>query len=133
MKKGPAGRREQRKFERRPADLPVIVKAAGSKVEGSVSLDSLDVSEGGAFLRSDLLFEVGEILQLEIPLPGGGTVKATGRVVRVSRRRGNEGVSGMGIEFTRMAMSDRRAITASLAQLIKRQGQEDDRDPGTNS
>ena len=122
MKKVASGRREQRKFERRPADLAVTIRAAGSRVEGSVNLDSLDVSEGGAFLRSDLLFEVGDVLQMEIPLPGGGIAKATGRVVRVSRQRGGEGggVSGMGIEFTRMAMSDRRAITASLAQLIKR-------------
>jgi hypothetical protein len=117
------GRRNQRKFERRPAELPVTVRAAGSKVEGGIHLDSLDVSEGGAFLRSQLLFEVGEILQLEIPLPGGIMVKATGKVVRVSRGRadgdGKPGVPGMGIEFTRLAMSDRRAITTSLSQLLK--------------
>ena len=119
MKKPSSGRRNQRKFDRKPAELPVTVRAAGSKVEGGIQLDSLDVSEGGAFLRSQLLFEVGEILQLEIPLPGGGVVKATGRVVRVSRARNGEGVSGMGIEFTRLAMSDRRAITTSLSQFSK--------------
>jgi hypothetical protein len=47
-------------------------------------------------------------------------VKATGRVVRVSRARGKDGTAGMGIEFTRLAMSDRRAITASLTQLFRR-------------
>ena len=118
MKK-PSGRRNQRKFDRKPAELPVTVRAAGSKIEGCIRLDSLDVSEGGAFLRSQLLFEVGEILQLEIPLPGGGVVKATGRVVRVSRARGAAGVSGMGIEFTRLAMSDRRAISTSLSLFTK--------------
>ena len=118
MKK-PPGRRNQRKFERKPAELPVTVRAAGAKVEGCIHLDSLDVSEGGAFLRSQLLFEVGDILQLEIPLPGGTVVKATGKVVRVSRARGGDGVPGMGIEFTRLAMSDRRAITTSLSQLLK--------------
>jgi Tfp pilus assembly protein PilZ len=115
--KKPSGRRNQRKFDRKPAELPVTVRAAGGKIEGGIRLDSLDMSEGGAFLRSQLLFEVGEILQLEIPLPGGGVVKATGRVVRVSRARADEGVAGMGIEFTRLAMSDRRAITTSLSQL----------------
>jgi Tfp pilus assembly protein PilZ len=117
--KKPSGRRNQRKFDRKPAELRVTVRAAGSKTEVGIGLDSLDVSEGGAFLRSQLLFEVGEILQLEIPLPGGGVVKATGRVVRVSRARGKEGVSGMGIEFTRLAMSDRRAISTSLSLLTK--------------
>jgi hypothetical protein len=115
--KKPSGRRNQRKFDRKPAELAVTVHAAGSKVPGGIRLDSLDVSEGGAFLRSQLLFEVGEILQLEIPLPGGGVVKATGRVVRVSRARNGQGVSGMGIEFTRLAMSDRRAISTSLSVI----------------
>ncbi len=119
MKKAP-GRREQRKFERKPAELAVTVRAAGSTVEGGIRLDSLNVSEGGAFLRSDLLFEVGDVLHLEIPLPEGPVVKATGRVVRVSRARGKDGTAGMGIEFTRLAMSDRRAITASLTQLFRR-------------
>ena len=119
MKKAP-GRREQRKFERKPAELAVTVRAAGNTVEGGIRLDSLNVSEGGAFLRSDLLFEVGDVLHLEIPLPEGPVVKATGKVVRVSRARGKDGAAGMGIEFTRLAMSDRRAITVSLTQLFRR-------------
>jgi hypothetical protein len=115
-----SGRREQRKFDRRPAELPVTVRAAGNTSEGGIRLDSLDVSEGGAFLRSDLLFEVGDVLHLEIPLPDGPMVKATGRVVRVNRRRGKDSPPGMGIEFTRLAMSDRRAISTSLALLLRR-------------
>jgi Tfp pilus assembly protein PilZ len=98
----------------------VTVRAAGHTIEAGIHLDSLNVSEGGAFLRSDLLFEVGDVLHLEIPLPDGPVVKATGKVVRVSRSRGKDGLSGMGIEFTRLAMSDRRAITASLSQLFRR-------------
>lgn len=119
MKKAP-GRREQRKFERKPAELAVTVRAAGNTIEAGIQLDSLNVSEGGAFLRSDLLFEVGDVLHLEIPLPEGPVVKATGKVVRVSRARGKDGTAGMGIEFTRLAMSDRRAITVSLTQLFRR-------------
>jgi Tfp pilus assembly protein PilZ len=114
------GRREQRKFERKPAELAVTVRAAGNTIEAGIQLDSLNVSEGGAFLRSDLLFEVGDVLHLEIPLPEGPVVKATGKVVRVSRTRGKDGTAGMGIEFTRLAMSDRRAITVSLTQLFRR-------------
>jgi Tfp pilus assembly protein PilZ len=117
--KKPLGRRNQRKFDRKPAELPVTVRAAGSKVQGGILLDSLDVSEGGAFLRSQLLFEVGEVLNLEFPLPNGQLVKAQGRVVRVSRTRDKEGVAGMGIEFTRLAMNDRRAITTTLTQILK--------------
>jgi c-di-GMP-binding flagellar brake protein YcgR len=111
-----SGRRDQRKFQRKPTELLVKVRAAGSKVEGGLRLDTTDVSEGGAFLRSDLLFEIGETLELEIVLPNGATVSATGRVVRVVRRREPESAPGMGIEFTRMAMSDRRAISESLTK-----------------
>jgi c-di-GMP-binding flagellar brake protein YcgR len=119
VKKSP-GRRDMRKFERKPAELAVTVRAAGNRVEAGIRLDSADFSEGGAFLRSELLFEVGETLHLEIPLPSGQTVKATGRVVRVSRSRGRETLPGMGIEFTRLALHDRRAIAASLADLARR-------------
>lgn len=111
-----------RKFDRKPAELPVTVRAAGNKVEAGIRLDSADVSEGGAFLHSELLFEIGEILHLEIPLPSGQVVKATGKVVRVSRSRGRETLPGMGIEFTRLALNDRRAIASSLAQLAKASG-----------
>jgi len=109
-----SGRRDQRKFQRTPTELAVKVRAAGSRVEGGIRLDSTDVSEGGVFLRSDLLFEIGEVLELEITLPEGAVVQATGRVVRAARRRDAESVPGMGIEFTRMAMSDRRAIADRL-------------------
>ena len=95
----------------------MTVRVAGNTSQGGIRIDSLDVSEGGAFLRSDLLFEVGDILHLEIPLPDGLVVKATGKVVRVNRTRRKDSAPGMGIEFTRLAMSDRRAITTSLAQL----------------
>ena len=113
VKKTP-GRRDMRRFDRRRAELPVTVRAAGNSVEGGIRLDSADLSEGGAFLRSDLLFEIGENLELEIPLPSGQVVKAAGRVVRVSRSLGREALPGMGIEFTKLSLQDRRAIAASL-------------------
>jgi hypothetical protein len=116
------GRRDQRKFDRKPAELPVTVRAAGNRVQGGILLDSGDVSEGGAFLRSDLLFEIGEVLHLEIPLPTGEVIKATGKVVRVSRSRGRETEPGMGIEFTRLALADRRVLAATLQGLQKPAG-----------
>lgn len=118
MKRTP-GRRDQRKFDRRPAALRVMVSTPGHRIQSGILLDSADVSEGGAFLCSDLLFEVGDLLNLEISLPDGHVVKATGKVVRVSRSRGKETLPGMGIEFVRLAMNDRRAIAASLAQLAR--------------
>ena len=82
-------RRDTRKHARATLELPVVVSDAANRVAGGIRFASADVSGGGAFLRSDLLFEVGEILTLEFDLPGGRHVRARGRVVRVSRGEGN--------------------------------------------
>jgi hypothetical protein len=111
----PLGRREMRRFDRKRAEFPVTVRAAGSKVEGAIHLDSADLSEGGAFLRSELLFEVGEVLELEIPLADGQVAKASGKVVRVARTPDPSGaLPGMGIEFTKLSPQDRRALVVAL-------------------
>jgi hypothetical protein len=102
-----------RRHERRPAELPVTVRAVRNHVAGGIRLDSKDLSEGGAFLRAELLFEVGEALDLEITLPSG-LVKTAGRVVRVARGREPGAVPGMGIEFTALSPQDRHAIATSI-------------------
>jgi c-di-GMP-binding flagellar brake protein YcgR len=103
-----------RRYNRRRAKFAVTVRAAGSRVEGSIHLDTGDLSEGGAFLVSELLFEVGETLELEIPLPLGRTIKLSGKVVRVSGTREGETPAGMGIEFVQLAPADRRALAGAL-------------------
>jgi hypothetical protein len=116
----PAGRtRNLRRFERKPTLLPVVVRAAGNKIQAGVRLDTTDLSEGGLFLRSDLLFEVGEDLTLEIPLGNGRTTTATGRVAWVTRGTGKKSSAGMGIEFARLSAHDRRALADSLRTLAK--------------
>lgn len=110
------GRKDQRKHQRRPADLTINVSTVdGPKVAGRISFNSRDLSEGGAFLRSDLLLEEGELLNVEIALPGGRAIRATARVVRTSRsaRAG----AGMGIEFVRLAEADRKTLLLSLMTL----------------
>jgi c-di-GMP-binding flagellar brake protein YcgR len=99
-----------RHFDRRPAELPVVVRAARQQGPGGIRLDSANLSEGGAFLRSDLLFEIGEALIVEIPLPSGSVVRAAARVVRVARDKNPAAVPGMGIEFTGLSSQDRRLI-----------------------
>jgi len=104
-----------RRFDRRRAVFPVTVRTAGGKTEGAIHLDSADLSEGGAFLCSELLFEIGDTLDLAIPIPAGHQIKATGRVVRVSQSRGRESAPGMGIEFIQLSLADRRTLAAALA------------------
>jgi hypothetical protein len=111
--------RNLRRYDRKNALVPVVVRAAGNKIQAGVRLDTGDLSEGGLFLRSDLLFEVGEDLTLEIPVGGGKTTTATGRVAWVTRGTGKKASAGMGIEFARLSAHDRRALADSLRALAE--------------
>jgi hypothetical protein len=98
-----------RQHDRRPASLPVLVRTANHGGPEGIHLDSANLSEGGAFLRADLLFEIGEHLNLEISLPSG-VVKTAARVVRVARDKDPAAIHGMGIEFTGLTPQDRQLI-----------------------
>jgi hypothetical protein len=111
--------KNQRRYDRKSALVPIVVRAAGNKIQAGVRLDTADLSEGGLFLRSDLLFEVGEDLTLEIPLGGGRTTTASGRVAWVTRGTGAKASAGMGIEFARLSAHDRRALADSLRALAE--------------
>jgi len=118
----PIPRSDGRRFTRRRALLPVVVRAAGNKVQAGIRLDSADLSEGGAFLCSDLLFEVGELLNLEIPLADGETLAATGRVAWVTRGSGDKTKPGMGIAFEHLPAPERRRLTQCLRRLAQPAG-----------
>lgn len=107
-------RRDMRRHSRRSVELPVLVSDAANRVKAGIRFDAADVSAGGAFLRSDLLFEVGEILNLAIELPPNRRISAVGRVVRVSRGTAQERLAGMGIEFIDLSAADRAAIEAAI-------------------
>jgi len=109
------GSRELRAHPRKQAELPVIVADSDNRVEGEICFDTRDLSLTGAFLRSDLLFEVGEELDLAFLLPEGRTVRARGRVVHVVREPRDTNVAGMGISFTNLSDRDREAVRAFLA------------------
>jgi hypothetical protein len=118
-----------RKHSRQSVELPVLVSDAANRVKAGIRFGAAEISAGGAFLRSDLLFEVGEILNLQIEIPPNRCVTAVGRVVRVSRGtaranvRGTEAspersdedrLPGMGIEFLDLSPADRVAIEAAI-------------------
>ena len=109
-------RRDTRKHTRSTLVLPVTVSDAASKARVGIRFDSADVSGGGAFLRSDMLFEVGELLLLQFALPDGRQIRAQGRVVRATREvdEDRERFAGMGVEFVELAPEDRAAIDAQL-------------------
>ena len=111
-----AGRQvdEKRAEPRHDIELPVMVNDSGNRVEARINFDLLDLSLGGAFVRSFLLFEVGEELQLEFQIPGGPLVRARGRVVRLARQP-DQSELGMGVAFSHLSEPDREAVRAYLA------------------
>jgi uncharacterized protein (TIGR02266 family) len=110
------GNQNLRQHARSPVELPITVSDAANKVEGHIEFNTGDLSVGGAFIRSDLLFEVGEELQLDFALPDGQQVRARGRVVRVARDSGDDVIPGMGIQFVALTDADRDAIRALVTR-----------------
>jgi c-di-GMP-binding flagellar brake protein YcgR len=88
-----------RRYERKPISAKVTGKVEAGL--GHLFFDSQDLSLGGAFLKADLLLEVGEELALELRLPNSQVFDAKARVAWV---RHTEGAGGMGIEF--LVLSD---------------------------
>ena len=105
---------ERRAHTRKIVELPVLVHEAGNRVRGALRFDAQDLSLGGAFLRSDLLFEIGEELELEFQVPSGAVVRVRSRVVRVARDAG-PAEAGMGIAFVDLAEADARAVRAFIS------------------
>lgn len=105
---------EQRRFVRRA--LKAEIRAHDSDGQGQLLFESGDLSAGGAFLRSELLLEEGELLSLQFQVPGAAqALSAEARIVWV-RRFPNEGEEpGMGLEF--IAMSDEDKV--SLARFLE--------------
>ena len=102
-----------RKHPRSQISLPVSVSDAANRVSGTIHFDTHDISVGGAFIRSDLLFEIGEELAVAFTLPSGEKIQARARVVRVARDTGDEGLAaGMGVQFLQLSDPDRDAILA---------------------
>lgn len=102
--------RKTRQHERKRVEFPVTIVDAENRTSGGLSFDAADLSMGGVFLRSSVLFELDEELGIEFQL-GGALVKARARVVRIS----TDERAGMGIAFSRIDPAHREALQAFLA------------------
>ena len=102
-----------RRHERRAVAAEIRVHDARDTSVGEISFDALDLSAGGAFLKSDLLLGEGEQLDVSFHLPGREAAMTTrARVVWTARRPEMRGAAGMGIEFTSLEPADRDALAA---------------------
>jgi len=105
---------DMRQRPRPAAELPVIVSDAVNKVTAGFRLSPPGAPGPDAFLRADLLFEVGETLELRIELPGSGPLLARGLVERIERGGPSEPLTGMAIALVDLSPPSRAALESAL-------------------
>jgi Tfp pilus assembly protein PilZ len=106
-------RRDSRSHARISLRLPVRVTDPTKRVAGGIGYETAEISPGGAFLPSQVLLELGELLCLDFTLPNGRHVCAHARVVRTTLGSNDE-PSGIGVEFVEITPDDRAAIEHQL-------------------
>lgn len=99
---------EQRSEQR--AEVEAIFAARDEGGAGTLVFTSADVSAGGAFLKSELLLEVGETLTLEFRVAPDMLVRTAARVAWVRRFPEGAQPAGMGVQFTSMGEAERAAV-----------------------
>lgn len=109
--------RDHRRHVRRL--LNVEIQVGDTSLGAELHFDSLDFSEGGVFLASELLFDVGELLWISFVLPEGAfAIRTRGRVVWVRTvvdPAQPDEVAGMGIAFLDLSAAERAALGEYLA------------------
>ncbi len=82
---------------------------------GELHFTGADLSVGGSFLRSEVLLELGERLELTFEVPGVPRPMQCGATVAWVRRFPEPSQpGGMGIEFNQMSEGDRQMLAEYL-------------------
>ncbi len=113
--------KENRVFERKEISLNIKVKESGDDYD--IDFPIVDLSEGGIFIKSSILWEPGQLFDLTFKLPGTNKVIETkGEVARAEDKyfldnfsKSDDPTPGMGIKFIEMSEEDRQI----LRQFIK--------------
>ncbi|MCC6750727.1 MAG: PilZ domain-containing protein [Deltaproteobacteria bacterium] len=110
---------ERRASDRRPCRMPVRVFAEPGPMAESFHLDSCDVSEEGVFLATELLFPVGEWLEVELTVPGRARpIRRRGRVTRVLVDDALPG-PGVAVRFHGLTEEERTALGRLSADALR--------------
>ena len=105
----------KRQFLRHALDAKIEV------IEGSLGVrlrfETSNVSQGGVFIESDLLYDEGEIIWFSFTLPGAIEIRTRGRVVWAKKdvdADDPEDRPGMGVEFLDLSDAERAALEGYL-------------------
>ena len=88
-------------------------------IEGDLFFNTVDISQGGAFIHSPILLEEGDEVQVSFSLPPlEKAITARARVVRGTKADGDVDQSGMGLEFLDLAPEEKRAIADYVVRVL---------------
>jgi len=114
--------KENRHFKRTEVTIRIRLKESDTDI--AASFDIKDLSEGGMFVHSPLLWEPGEKFELDFTLPGSDRpITAQGEVARAEDKyllfpgcAACDPIPGMGIRFTKISPADRAQIKEFLTR-----------------
>jgi hypothetical protein len=108
------GGEEKRESERHPIAFPVVCDDGDNYVDGTV----LDLSLGGCFVHTRRLLPVDTRVTVSpVGKVGEWVDEIQARVVRVVDAPDAEGVSGMGLQFTRIRRSGFEGLQRIFAEM----------------
>ena len=107
---------EQRQFDRVPQAFMVRCRPLGSLAAIWQTMLTLDVSAGGIFLKGEMMADAGEMLEIELPIPGNQAQMLRGRVVRAKEL--GPGTFEYAVEFVEVS-PDQQADIDELVQFLK--------------
>ena len=107
---------DHRAHKRLPVSLRISLQEDGEDI--SVNFSVIDISEGGLFVRSNILWEPGQIFFLRFSLPGSDhLISVKGEVARSEDKYflfhdedTKDPIPGMGIRFVDLSEEDREEI-----------------------
>ncbi len=108
--------RDNRTFRRAPISLKITVSESGD--DYSIKFDTANLSEGGIFIKSSILWEPDQKFDLVFKLPNSEKeIVAKGKVARSEDKYNlfltadrDSSVPGMGIQFTEISEEDKQII-----------------------
>jgi type IV pilus assembly protein PilZ len=113
-------KRDTRRHARHP--LEAEIEVGDGHLGGELTFDSHNVSQGGLFLKSDLLLEVGDTVWVSFTLPSTSmAIRTRGKVVWVNRNPDENDPAdrpGMGIQFLDLTDVEETALTAYLEETL---------------
>ncbi len=113
--------KEMRRFPRVGLQVIVSYWVADQERSEPYQVESLDISEGGIFLRTDMPLGIGTAVSLQCLLPDQDRpISIEGKVVWERGRDQEDGrlVAGKGIRFFSISKSDRMVLREFVASRL---------------